>query len=143
MGAIKIVVGVILGAMILYILIVWIIAKVQLANKEKDDKLAAEAIEKDLKELAKWGVRPDQVYIIGGKMTMSIYAMITLCNNPDYLAYLRTEALELKLPKEFFVEQLFARTEKAKARIQMRINEMRVRGEEVNISDKLLEIGIK
>ncbi len=143
MGAIKIVVGVILGAMILYILIVWIIAKVQLANKEREERLAAEHLKAELKELHKWGVTTDQVYVIGGRMTMSIYAMITLINNPDYIAHLRKESLALHLHKEFFEEQLALRIEKAKARIQKRIDNMRERGEPFEVSDKLQEIGIK
>ena len=143
MEAMKYIIGVILGAMILYIFIVWIIAKVQLAKKEKDDKLAAEILEAELKELAKWGVTPDQVYIIGGKMTMSIYAMITLANNPDYIHHLRQESLALHLHQDFFIEQLLWRIEKAKQRIQDRIDRMREKGKQFEVTDKLQEIGIK
>jgi len=142
METVTIVIALILGFALLYVLAIWVIVKLEAAKKEREEKRRAKEIEEELKELAKWGVKGDQVYVIHGKLTMSIHGLIALANNPDYIEHLRKESLALNLHKEFFEQQLLLRIEKAKQRIQDRIDRLRKEDNSLEIDDKLKDIGI-
>jgi len=142
METIKIVIALLLGFALLYVLVIWVIVKLEAAKKARVEKLQAEIIAAEMKELADWGVTADQVYVIHGKLTMSIHGLIALANNPDYIEHLRKESLALSLHKEFFEQQLFLRIEKAKQRIQDRIDRLRKEDNDLEVDDKLKDIGI-
>jgi hypothetical protein len=112
-------------------------------DKEKKDREKAETLKKELEELAKWKVPSDEVYVINGRLEMSIHAMVTLFNNPDYIAHLREEAVKCGLHESFFEHQLEIRINKAKYRIQERINVLRERNEDIKVTDKLKALGIQ
>ena len=139
----KIVIGVVLLFIIAYVAVVWTFAKIHKRKKEKAIKVQNEITETELKELAKWGVKNDEVYVIKGRITMSIHALISLMNNPEYIAHLRRESLALNLHKNFFEDELRLRIEKAKQRIQARIDRKRAEGQTFEVDSKLQELGIK
>jgi len=139
----KTIIGTVLLFMVVYVAVVWVFAKIDKRKKEKIKRLQEETVEIELKELAKWGVRSDQVHVVRGRLTMSIYALIALMNNPEYIAHLRRESLALNLHKNFFEDELRLRIEKAKQRIQARINRLRAEGKPYDVDNKLQDLGIK
>jgi len=117
--------------------------KLKTTAKEKEEREKAELLQRELAELDKWGVPRNEVYIIHGRLQMSIHAMVTLVNNPDYIAHLKEEAVNLKLHESFFEHQLQIRINKAKLRLQDRVNRLREKGENIHINDKLKSLGIE
>ena len=113
------------------------------AAKEKEDKQKADILEKELAELDKWKVPRNEIHIINGRLEMSIHAMVTLLENPDYIKHLREESIRHELHENFFEHQLEIRVNKAKLRIQDRINRLREENGNVNINDRLKSLGIE
>jgi len=139
----KTIIGTVLLFIVVYVAVVWVFAKIDKRKKDKIDKLQKDTVEIELKELARWGVLNSDVHVIRGRLTMSIHALITLMNNPEYIAHLRKESLALNLHKNFFEDELRLRIEKAKQRIQARIDRKRADGEQFEVDSKLQELGIK
>jgi len=110
--------------------------------KEKEDKKKADILAKELAELDKWKVPRNEVHIINGRLEMTIYAMITLFENPDYIKHLREESVRHELHENFFEHQLEIRINKAKLRIQDRVDRLREKNDNVNINDRLKSLGI-
>ena len=146
MEIIKIIVQLVLIALISLIILgisVRISRKWKDEAKKKEDRAKAELLEKELAELNKWKVPRNEVHIINGKLQMSIHSMITLIENPDYIKHLKEESVNIGLHEDFFKHQLEIRINKAKLRIQDRVNRLREQGENIHINDKLKSLGIE
>ena len=115
------------------------------AAKEKEDKQKADILAKELAELDKWKVPRNETCVINGRLEMSIHAMVTLIENPDYIKHLREESIRHELHENFFEHQLEIRINKAKLRIQDRINRLRIenRNKNIDVNDRLKSLGIE